>query len=64
MTRVHELSFTSPLGRGRRAAPGEGFSPNVRAYPLTPTLSPWERGCAAVAVTASIKQGFSEGWVR
>jgi hypothetical protein len=27
--------FTSPMGRGRRAAPGEGLRPNDRAKPLT-----------------------------
>jgi hypothetical protein len=36
-------SFTSPVGRGRRAAPGEGVRTIDRYYPLTPTLSPWER---------------------
>src|ERR1700704_4912903 len=28
-------SFTSPFGRGRREAPGEGFRSIERAYPLT-----------------------------
>jgi hypothetical protein len=32
-------SVTSPVGRGRRVAPGEGLRPNDRSYPLTPTLS-------------------------
>src|ERR1700761_6530756 len=41
------------MGRGRiaqamrsivRRDPGEGLRLNDRAYPLTPTLSPWERG--------------------
>jgi hypothetical protein len=36
-------SFTSPMGRGRRVAPGEGLEPIESSYPLTPTLSPWER---------------------
>ena len=42
------LSFTSPIGRGRRAAPGEGLRSIDRPYPLTPTLSPWERGSHSV----------------
>src|SRR6266850_3852845 len=33
-------SFTSPFGRGRREAPGEGLKPKDRPYPLTPNLSP------------------------
>jgi hypothetical protein len=36
---MYGLSFTSPFGRGRRAAPGEGLRPHDRPYPLTPTLS-------------------------
>jgi hypothetical protein len=64
MKRVQWLSFTSPIGRGRREAPGEGFRPNERPYPLTPTLSPRERGLAAVVVAALIKQGFGKGRVR
>jgi hypothetical protein len=43
------VRFTSPTGRGRRVAPGEGLQPTDRPYPLTPTLSPWERGCTWVA---------------
>src|SRR6266849_4176253 len=35
----HASSFTSPNGRGRRVAPGEGLQPHDRPYPLTPTLS-------------------------
>src|SRR6266403_4864363 len=42
--------FASPVGRGRRVAPGEGLSPNDRPYPLTPALSPWERGWTAAWV--------------
>src|ERR1019366_6694044 len=40
--------FPSPIGRGRRAAPGEGLRSIDRPYPLTPTLSPWERGPTSV----------------
>src|SRR5882757_8564675 len=50
--------FTSPFGRGRRVAPGEGLRTNERPYPLTPTLSPWERGrtafCERVCAMTSI----------
>jgi hypothetical protein len=39
------IRTTSPIGRGRIAFdPGEGLRPIDRPYPLTPTLSPWERG--------------------
>src|SRR3954470_23989807 len=31
--------FTSPIGRGRRVAPGEEIRSIVRPYPLAPTLS-------------------------
>ena len=31
----------------RACDPGEGLRPNDRAYPLTPTLCPWERERAA-----------------
>jgi hypothetical protein len=44
-------NLAPPLaGRGRREAPGEGLSPRIRLQaslrkqPLTPTLSPQERG--------------------
>ena len=40
--------LTSPIGRGRRVTPGEGLRSNDRPYPLTPALSPWERGRTAV----------------
>jgi hypothetical protein len=33
------IRLTSPMGRGRRVAPGEGLQPNDKPYPLTPTLS-------------------------
>src|SRR6476659_4942919 len=32
-----------------RSNPGEGSGPDDRPYPLTPTLSPWERGRTFVA---------------
>ena len=35
---------TSPTGRGRRVAPGEGLRSIDKPYALTPTLSPPERG--------------------
>ena len=38
------VQFTPPIGRGRRVAPGVGLRPIDKPYPLTPTLSPWERG--------------------
>jgi len=43
-------SFTSPIGRGRRVAPGEGLRPIENPYALTPTLSPRERVHAVVVV--------------
>ena len=46
--------FTSPFGRGRREAPGEGLRPHDRPYPLTPTLSPWERGRTSVAAISRL----------
>jgi hypothetical protein len=40
--------------------PGEGMRPIERPYPLTPTLSPWERGrTELVAITFS-----RNGWMR
>jgi hypothetical protein len=41
---------TSPIGRGRRAAPGEGLQPVENPYALTPTLSPWEREYSLISV--------------
>jgi hypothetical protein len=38
--------FIAPLPEGEvesRSNSGEGLQHNDRAYPLTPTLSPWER---------------------
>ena len=58
---LHGFGFTSPIGRGRREAPGEGLRPNERAYLLTPTLSPWERGLAAVVAIHMAKQDCSAG---
>jgi hypothetical protein len=44
---ITALVFTSPIGRGRiwreAANPGEGLRSIERPYPLTPTLSRWER---------------------
>jgi hypothetical protein len=40
----------------RPCDPGEGLQPNVRLYPLTPTLSPWERERAVAAET--LKRNF------
>ena len=37
------IGLTSPIGRGRRVAPGEGLRSIDRPYPLTPALSRWER---------------------
>src|SRR6202012_4604982 len=52
-----EFGLTSPTGRGRRAAPGEGLRSSEGPYPLTPTLSPWERGRTVLAATL-VKQVF------
>ena len=45
---IGAFCFSSPFGRGRiwREAtnPGEGLRSIDRPYPLTPALSPWERG--------------------
>jgi hypothetical protein len=49
--------FTSPVGRGRRAAPGEGPLFIDRAHSLTPTLSPRERGQTADAAALGINTG-------
>src|ERR1700733_13636741 len=48
-------SITSPIGRGRRAAPGEGLQPNDKPYALTPTLSPRERERAAVFAASVLR---------
>src|SRR3984957_12902649 len=57
-TRWHRPGMTNPFhlsplfaGRGRREAPGEGLSQRVPVLrePLTPTLSPQERGEGAPA---------------
>ena len=44
---IRGVGFTSLIGRGRRAAPGEGLRSIDGPYPLTPALSPWERGRSA-----------------
>src|SRR6185437_3816810 len=41
----------------RSCDPGEGFQHVDRAYPLTPTLSPWERGRAANVETLMTHPG-------
>jgi hypothetical protein len=48
------LSFPSPMGRGRREAPGKGCCPIDSLEPLTPTLSPWERERSVVSRASSI----------
>jgi hypothetical protein len=53
-SKVVGIVFTSSIGRGRRAAPGEGLSSDDRPYPLTPTLSPWERGRTVVAAISNV----------
>ncbi len=58
---VRGIDLTSPMGRGRRVAPGEGFRPIESPYPLTPTLSPWEREHAAVSVTLVVKTDSGRG---
>jgi hypothetical protein len=41
---MREVDHLSLWERSDRACdPGEGLQPNDRPYPLTPTLSPWER---------------------
>jgi hypothetical protein len=54
---IRGIGLTSPMGRGRRAAPGEGLFSIDRPYPLTPALSPWERGHTAVVATLMIGSG-------
>ena len=56
------IVFTSPIGRGRRAAPGEGLGFIDKPYPLTPTLSPRER--EHTAVVAVLIVGSCRGDVR
>ena len=57
---VRGAGFTSPIGRGRRTAPGEALHSIDRPYPLTPTLSPWEREQAAVAAAYRFDSGRGE----
>jgi hypothetical protein len=54
---VRDIGFTSPIGRGRRAAPGEGLRSIDRPYLLTPTLSLRERGRNAVAAALIVGSG-------
>ena len=42
---------------GYGAAPGEGLRSIDRPYPLTPTLSPWERGLTEFAVAVTFNSG-------
>src|SRR5258705_48373 len=44
-----DLSHRERSDRIDRCDPGEGLQPHDRSYPLTPTLSPWERGRISVA---------------
>jgi hypothetical protein len=56
-------AFPSPMGRGWREAPGEGVRPLSMAmvypanrhYPLTLSLSPWERALEAPAIAPSAR---------
>jgi hypothetical protein len=47
--RLLHLSQGESSDRIDRCDPGEGLSPIDGPYPLTPTLSPWERGSTEVA---------------
>ena len=58
---ARRIGFTSPIGRGRRVAPGEGLRSIDRPYPLTPTLSPWERGRTAAAAVSVVNFASSKG---
>src|SRR5665213_345207 len=59
-SKFNHLSHRERSDRIDRRDPGEGLGPNVRSYPLTPTLSqraslvstPWERGRAADVTTS------------
>src|SRR4051812_44553255 len=44
LSEFRHLSRWERSDRITRCDPGEGFSSIERPYPLTPTLSPWERG--------------------
>ena len=57
---IRGTGFTSPMGRGRREAPGEGLFSIDRPYPLTPALSPWERERTAVAAAPIVVFGKGE----
>ena len=66
-----DFSVTSPIGRGRIASamrsivrrdPGEGLGTIDRPYPLTPTLSPWERGCTFFNSSLRGAQRRSNPW--
>ena len=44
----------------RSCDPGEGMRSIDRPYPLTPTLSPWERGRSELAVVAFFPDSRSD----
>jgi len=48
------LSQRERSDRIERCDPGEGLRPIERPYPLTPTLSPWERGRTFGAATVEL----------
>jgi hypothetical protein len=54
---ARRIGFTSPIGRGRRVAPGEGLRSIDRPYPLTP----WERGRTAAAAVSVVNFASSKG---
>jgi hypothetical protein len=60
MKSEREIDLTSPIGRGRRVAPGEGFFSIDEPYPLTPALSPWERERTVDAATLIFISGSGE----
>jgi hypothetical protein len=47
--RRHLLRLSHGETPERESDPGEGIWSIDRPYPLTPTLSPWERGCTELA---------------
>jgi hypothetical protein len=59
MMRPQRFSYLSDRERSDRLGdPGEGMWPIERPVPLTPTLSPWERGRTEhVAIALS-----NDGW--
>jgi hypothetical protein len=61
-TRTLFLNLAPLAGRGRRVAPGEGVQVSRQRYsrrePLTPPLSPQERGEGAQAVIARLDRAI------